>query len=42
MPGSNLKLGSGFVMIWAAIFWYSAGSVITRNGRITANEYVDI
>jgi hypothetical protein len=28
-------------MIWAAIFWYSAGSVITGNGRITASEYVD-
>ena len=29
-------------MIWAAMFWYSAGFVITRIGRITANEYVDI
>jgi hypothetical protein len=29
-------------MIWAAIFWNSAGSVITRNGRITASEHVDI
>ena len=29
-------------MIWAAIFWYSAGSVITRNVPITASKYVDI
>jgi len=29
-------------MIWAAIFWYSTCSVITRNGRITVSEYVDI
>ena len=29
-------------MIWAAISWYSAGCVITLNGRITAGDYVDI
>jgi hypothetical protein len=29
-------------MIWAAISWYSAGSVIAKNGRIAATDYVDI
>jgi len=42
MPGSNLKHGRGSVIMWAAISWYSAGSVIIRNGRITASEYVGI
>ena len=30
------------MMIWAAISWYSAGSVITLNCQITASDYVDI
>jgi hypothetical protein len=29
-------------MIWAAVAWYSASPVITRNGRITASGYVGI
>ena len=29
-------------MIWAATPWYSDGPIITLNGRITANDYVDI
>jgi hypothetical protein len=29
-------------MIWAEIPWYSAGPIITLNGRITASDYVDI
>jgi hypothetical protein len=29
-------------MIWAAISWYSAGPIITLNGRIPASDYVDI
>jgi len=29
-------------MIWAAISCYSAGPVITLNGRITASDYVVI
>ena len=28
--------------IWAAISRYSAGPIITLNGRITASDYVDI
>jgi hypothetical protein len=35
----TVKHGGGSVMIWAAIFWYSAGSL---KGRITASDYVDI
>ena len=31
-----------FVMIWAAISWFSAGPLIHITGRITANEYLDI
>jgi hypothetical protein len=27
---------------WAAISWYSAGLVITLNGRTTVSDYVDI
>jgi len=29
-------------MIWAAISWYSAGLIITLNGRLTASDYVEI
>jgi len=38
----TVKHGGRSVMIWAAISWYSAGRVITMNGRITASDYVDI
>jgi hypothetical protein len=37
-----MKHGGGSVMIWAAIFWYYAGLVITLNGRTTASDCVDI
>jgi len=30
----TLKHGDGSVMIWASIYWYSAGPIITLNGRI--------
>ena len=36
-----MKHGDGSVVIWAAISWHSAGSVISLNGRITASDYVD-
>jgi hypothetical protein len=29
-------------MIWVAISWYSADSIIILNGEITASDYVDI
>jgi hypothetical protein len=29
-------------MIWVAISWYSAGPMITLNGRLTACDGVDI
>jgi len=29
-------------MIWATISWYSAGPIITLNGRITASDCVNI
>ena len=30
----TVRHGDGYVMIWASIYWYSAGPVITLNGRI--------
>jgi hypothetical protein len=43
MPGSNLETGAGggSAMVWAAISWYSVGSIIILHGRITAWEYVE-
>ena len=38
----TVKHGRGYVMIWAAVSWYSAGPIITLNGRITTSNYVDI
>ena len=38
----NVKHRGGSVMMWAAIYWYSAGLIITLNGRTTSNDYVDI
>jgi hypothetical protein len=40
-PVSAVKHGEGSVMVWAAIPWYSVGSIITLHGEITAREYVD-
>ena len=37
-----MNYGGGSATIWAAIFWCTAGSIITMNGRITASDYVDI
>jgi hypothetical protein len=39
--GSNTEIRGRFWMIWAAITWYSLGTIITLHGRITAREYVD-
>jgi hypothetical protein len=36
------KCGGGSVIIWATICCYSAGPVITLNGRITASDYLVI
>jgi hypothetical protein len=36
-----VKHGDGSLMIWAAMSWYSAGRIITVNGRITASDYVN-
>ncbi|KAK9703706.1 hypothetical protein QE152_g29165 [Popillia japonica] len=38
----TVKHWGSSVMIWAAISWYSAGSIIYIIGRITADEYLDI
>jgi hypothetical protein len=38
----TVKYGAGYVMIWTAMFWYSAISIILLIGRITASNYVDI
>jgi hypothetical protein len=37
----TVKYEGGFVMVWAAISWYSVGPIITLDGQITAKEYVD-
>ena len=38
----TLKYGDRSVTIWAAISWYSAGPIITVNGRITTSDNMDI
>jgi hypothetical protein len=38
----TVKHGGGSATTRAAIFWCTAGSIITMNGRITASDYVDI
>jgi len=37
----TVKRAGGSVIIWAAISWYSAGPLISVNGRNTASDYVD-
>jgi hypothetical protein len=37
----TIKHGRGFVMVLAAISWYSLGPIIILHGRITAREYMD-
>jgi len=39
---TTVKYEGGSVIIWAAISWYSAGPIITLNGRIIAGDYVEI
>jgi len=38
----TLKYGDRSVTIWGAISWYSAGPIITLNGRITTSDDMDI
>jgi len=38
----TVKNGGGSVMIWAEMYCYSAGPIITLNGRITASDYMDL
>ena len=38
----TVKHGFGSTMIRGAISWYSAGRIITLNGRFTASDYLDI
>ena len=38
----NVKHEGGSVMTWTAIYWYSAGLIITLDGRNTSSDYVDI
>jgi hypothetical protein len=38
---SVTQYGKGSVMVWAAMLWYSVGSIISLHRRITAREYVD-
>jgi len=35
----TVKHEDGYVMTWAAVSCYSAGPIITLNGRITASDY---
>ena len=37
-----MKNGGRSIKIWAAVSWNSAGPLITMNGLIIANDYVDI
>jgi len=36
----TVKLGGGSMIIWAEIYCYSAGPIITLSGRITASDYI--
>jgi hypothetical protein len=37
----TVKNGGGSVIIWAEMYCYSAGPIITLNGRITASDYMN-
>jgi hypothetical protein len=39
---ATVKYGCGYVIIGAAISWYSASRIITLNGRINASDYVEV
>lgn len=38
----TVKHEDGFVVIWATVSWHSAGSIISVNDRMTANEQLGI
>ncbi|GFV03902.1 DDE_3 domain-containing protein [Trichonephila clavipes] len=38
----TVKHGDGSVMIWAVVSWFSAGLIVTLNGRITREKYREI
>lgn len=38
----TMKHGGRFVMVWAAISWFSAGPIIVLQGTVTASEFVTI
>ncbi|GFT33127.1 retrovirus-related Pol polyprotein from transposon TNT 1-94 [Trichonephila clavipes] len=38
----TIKHGCGFVMIWAAVSWFSAGPIVTLKGKITKEKYREI
>jgi len=42
MPGSNCEAGGQICDDLGSNIYYSAGPVLTLNGRITASDYVDI
>jgi hypothetical protein len=37
----TVKHVGGSVMVWAAMSWYTPGSIVTVHGRITAREDLD-
>jgi len=42
MPGSNCETWRQTCDDFGSNIWYSAGPVLTLNGQITANNYMDI
>jgi hypothetical protein len=41
MSDSESETQGGSVMVWAAISWYSVGSIIILHGPIAVREYMD-